>query len=138
MSWNDGISRAMDKYFNETLAEIPDVAIDSIKQGVDSVSEKFFKEVYSSTPVKTGGLQCSFVQTKIDTPSYYGTISTFAGTDSNGVPYEKIANTLNYGTKDCKINPKYFLTNAVRKLKTLDKDIDKLFDKKMEELDKRS
>lgn len=138
MSWNDGISKEMDNYLNEVLSKIPNVAIDSIKQGVDNASEKFFKEVQSSTPVKTGGLQRSFVQTKIDTPSYYGTINTFEGTDSNGVSYEKIANTLNYGTKDCKINPKYFLTNAVRKLKTLDIDIDKLFDKTMEELDKRS
>lgn len=138
MSWNDGISKEMDEYFNEILAEMPEVAIDSIKQGVDNASEKFFNEVYSSAPVKTGGLQRSFVQRKINTSSYYGTISPFEGTDSKGVPYEKIANTLNYGTKDCRINPKYFLTNAVRKLKTLDKDIDKLFDKKMDELDKRS
>ena len=62
----------------------------------------------------------------------------FEGENPEGIPYEKIANALNYGTKDLKINPTYFYTKAIRKLKSIDKDIDKIYEEKMKELDDRS
>lgn len=138
MEWNDGISKEMDKYFNNVLANISEVSIDSIKEVVDKASAQFYNDVQKDTPIRSGGLQKSLVQEKIDTGDYYGTKNMFEGNDANGVPYEKIANILNYGKKDGSIDPKYFVTRAVRKLKSIDKDIDKTYEQKMSELDKRS
>jgi hypothetical protein len=42
----------------------------------------------------------------------------YEGNAPDGTPYAKIANVLNSGTS--KINPKRFITKAVRKLKGLD------------------
>lgn len=139
MSWNDGISKEMDKYCNDILMKIPEVSLESIKEAVDIASNKFYADIENSTPVGiSGGLKDSFKQEKINNTGYYGYRNTFEGEDSNGVPYEKIANVLNYGTHDGRIAPKYFVTKAIRKLKSIDKDTVKIYEQKMKALDERS
>ena len=138
MNWNDGLSAEMNKYVEEVLNNVGDISIESVKKAVDDASKTFYKDVINAAPVKTGGLQKSFIQEDISTPDFYGNINTFKGSDPSGVPYEKIANILNYGTKDGKINPTYFYTKAIRKLKSIDKNINKIYEEKLKELDDRS
>lgn len=138
MEWNDGISKEMDRYINYILGSVVDVSIESIKQVIDKASDTFVNDIQHNIPIKHGGLQKALKQEKMDTKDYYGTKNMFEGTNEEGIPYEKIANVLNYGTKDGRIDPRYFVTTAVRRLKFIDKEIDKTYEQKINELDKRS
>ena len=139
MSWNDGISKEMDKYCNDILMKIPEVSLESVKEAVDIASNTFYNDIEKSTPVGlSGGLKGSFKQEKINNTDYYGYRNIFEGEDPNGVPYEKIANVLNYGTHDGRIEPNYFVTKAIRKLKSIDKNTVKIYEQKMKSLNERS
>ena len=55
MSWNDGLSKEFNTYFENVLGNIENVSIESVKEAVDKASKNFYKEIVNSTPVRTGG-----------------------------------------------------------------------------------
>ena len=130
MSWNDGISKELDDYFNQ-LSEYGDLAIESIKEQIDIEVENLFSQLESTTPRgKTLGLVNSLRKSKVNIRrSWYGYEIEFVGQNRKGVPYQKIANILNYGTSNMKGTR--FISKAIHNLKGLDERIYKRFQNKI-------
>jgi hypothetical protein len=116
--YNDGLTESLGEYFTK-LANVGDLAIESIKEQIDIEAETVEKSLIDNTPHKTGGLKESLRKTKIDSGNNrYGYRLEYEGNAPNGTPYAKIANIINSGTS--KIKPRRFITKAVRKLRGLD------------------
>jgi hypothetical protein len=113
----DGVTKQLEEYF-ESLGRLGDLAVEAVKEQIDIETERTEAELRQNTPKKTGGLAASLTRTNINTPKRYGHRLEYAGADENGVPYEKVANILNYGTST--IAPRRFVTRTVKKLKGLD------------------
>jgi len=124
----NGVTKQLDDYFKE-LEQIGNFAIESIKEQIDIETDKVETLLQTNTPTKTGGLKKSLTRTAINTPSKYGYRLEYNGNDSNGVPYAKIANVLNYGSS--KISPKRFVDKAVKQLKGLDERARKRWQEKL-------
>jgi mRNA-degrading endonuclease RelE of RelBE toxin-antitoxin system len=144
---NDEITNAFDKFYKNVLGQVGEKTKEAIQEEVDNFSEKFERDIINAIPKKTGGLANSLTKVKQARVEWYGYNFEFKGNDKNGVPYEKIANTLNYGRqagvskltgrKYPTITPKRFIEKAVRKLKKLDPAINDNFESKMQELNKK-
>lgn len=116
--YNDGLTESLGEYFTK-LANVGDLAIESIKEQIDIEAETVEKSLIDNTPHKTGGLKESLRKTKVDNRNNrYGYRLEYEGNAPNGTPYAKIANIINSGTS--KIKPRRFITKAVRKLRGLD------------------
>ena len=129
-SWNDGVSKQLTEYF-EQIAEYGDYAIEAIKEQIDIETEKLVKELEQTTPKgKTLGLINSLRQSKIVTKhNWYGYSVEFVGENRQGVPYQKIANILNYGTST--IKGTRFINKAIHNLKSMDSRIYERFQRKI-------
>lgn len=130
MSWNDGISKQLEEYFNE-LGTFGDKAIEAVQEQIDIEIEKLVKQLQETTPKgKTLGLLSSLRNTKITARrNWYGYSVEFEGQDRKGTPYQKIANILNYGTSF--IKGTRFLTKAIHNLKDMDSRIYERFQNKI-------
>lgn len=130
MSWNDGISKELDDYFNQ-LSEYGDLAIKSIKEQIDIEVDNLFSQLESTTPRgETLGLVNSLRKSKVNIRrSWYGYEVEFVGQNRKGVPYQKIANILNYGTSNMKGTR--FISKAIHNLKGMDERIYKRFQNKI-------
>lgn len=126
-NWIDGL-----KDLTVELSKLGNIAKESIKEQIDIDVEEVYKYLVINTPINTGGLLRSLTKTKIDTPERYGYILKYEGENKNGVPYEKIANILNYGS--IKLYPRYFKTKAIRKVKGLDDRIAIRYETKLKDL----
>ena len=113
----EGITKKLSEFF-ESVDNVSDMAIKAVKEQIDIEANQVFQQIKDETPQKTGGLARSLAKNAINTPKRYGYVIKYEGNDPKGVPYEKIANILNYGTST--INPRRFISKAVRKLKGLD------------------
>lgn len=126
MAWNDGTTEQIYEYL-DNLKDLGDVALNAAHAVIDTEIAQFKKRVVSKTPVgPTGGLKASLNFSRITDrgSSYYGQEAIFEGNAPNGEPYEKIANVLNYGTKDGRITGTQFVSNAIRYLKGMDERIE--------------
>lgn len=130
MSWNDGISKQLEEYFNE-LGTFGDKAIEAVQEQIDIEIDKLVRQLQETTPRgKTLGLLNSLRNTKITTRrNWYGYSVEFEGQDRKGTPYQKIANILNYGTSS--IKGTRFLTKAIHNLKDMDSRIYERFQNKI-------
>jgi hypothetical protein len=129
--YNDGLTESLGEYFTK-LANVGDLAIESIKEQIDIEAETVEKSLIDNTPHKTGGLKESLRKTKVDNRNNrYGYRLEYEGNDPEGTPYAKIANILNSGTST--IKPKSFIRKAVRKLKGLDYRANQMFEEKSKE-----
>lgn len=143
MSWNDGITKEMDDYLN-SFDHIGDLALEEFKAVIKEAVTDYFTNVQKWTPQRTGELVKSLVVEEIrDQYKYYGYNVYFKGEDSNGQSYQKIANVLNYGraagvSSTGRAYPaiagRYFISNAIKQLKGLDKRIEIAIDKKLSEV----
>ena len=121
-SWNDGVSKQLAEYF-EQIGEFGDYAIEAIQEQIDLEVEKLIKELETTTPKgATLGLLNSLRKSKITAKyNWYGYSIEFQGENRKGVPYQKIANILNYGTST--IKGTRFINKAIHNLKDMDERI---------------
>lgn len=126
---NDGITDAFQDFF-ESLSEVGDLAIESLKEQIDIETDRSERELKDKTPVgETGGLAKSLTKKTLNKQGQYGYVLEYAGENKDGVPYEKIANILNNGSST--IKPKRFIAKTVRQLKGLDDRAAKRFEEKL-------
>ena len=130
MSWNDGINKEMSEYFN-SLTEKTEQAVEAIKEQIDIEAEEFRKQLEQTAPKgATLGLLNSLRKTKLVVRrKWYGYSVEFEGYNKKGEPYQKIANSLNYGTST--IQGTRFISRAIRKLKGMDERIENRFKTKL-------
>ena len=143
MSWNDGISKEMNDYLN-SFYNIGDLALDEFKAVIKDAVNDYFINVQKWTPRKTSELVQSLVVEEIkDQYKFYGFNVYFKGENSEGQSYQKIANVLNYGraagvSSTGRAYPaiagRYFISNAIKRLRGLDKRIEIAIDKKLSEV----
>lgn len=119
--------------FLENLSHIGRDAINATTEVIDEESTLLFENIKASTPVRTGGLKNSLVKRrKTDNHARYGYIIEYAGYNEQGVPYSKIARTLNKGTKT--VSATRHIDRAIRKLKGLD---DRIYERYLEKIKRR-
>lgn len=128
--WNDGVSKQLAEYF-EDLAEFGDYAVQAVQEQVDLEVEKLINQLEQTTPRgATLGLLNSLKKSKIVARyKWYGYSVEFEGQNRKGVPYQKIANILNYGTSY--IKGTRFINKAIRNLKDMDERIYERFQNKI-------
>ena len=101
---------------------------------VDIEAEIVRAELARNVPRRTGGLARSLIKAKCTVrKNWYGYRIEFEGDDPKGVPYQKIANILNYGTSNFKGTR--FMTKAIRKLRGMDDRIFERFENKIDEIE---
>ena len=129
-SWNDGVSKQLSEYF-ESLENFGDLAVEAIQEQIDIEVEKLVRQLEETTPRgKTLGLLNSIRQTKVVARrNWYGYTVEFEGQDRKGVPYQKIANILNYGTST--IKGTRFINKVIHNLKDMDERIYERFQNKI-------
>lgn len=130
--WNDGVSKQLAEYF-EKLTEFSDYAVQAVQEQVDLEVEKLINQLEQTTPRgATLGLLNSIKKSKIVARyKWYGYSVEFEGQNRKGVPYQKIANILNYGTSY--ITGTRFINKAIRNLKDMDDRIYERFKNKIKE-----
>jgi len=131
-SWNDGVSKQLADYFEE-LGNYGEYAIEAVKEQIDIEVEKLVNQLEQTTPKgATLGLLNSLRQSKIVAKqNWYGYSVEFVGENRKGVPYQKIANILNYGTST--IKGTRFINKAIHNLKDMDARIYERFQRKIKE-----
>jgi hypothetical protein len=129
-SWNDGVSKQLSEYF-EQIGEYGEFAIEAIQEQIDLETEKLVSQLEQTTPRgPTLGLLNSLRKSKITVRhNWYGYSVEFEGENRKGVPYQKIANILNYGTST--IKGTRFINKAIRNLKDMDERIYNRFQNKI-------
>lgn len=129
-SWNDGVSKQLAEYFEE-ISSLGDYAIEAIQEQIDIEVENLIKVLESTTPRgATLGLLNSIRHSKITAKyNWYGYSVEFEGQNRKGVPYQKIANILNYGSSTVKGTR--FINKAIHNLKDMDERIYERFQTKM-------
>lgn len=130
MAWNDGVSKELEEYFNN-IGTFGDKAIEAVKEQIDIEVNKLVLQLESTTPRgATLGLLNSLRNSRITAKrNWYGYSVEFVGQDIKGVPYQKIANILNYGTSF--IKGTRFITKAIHNLKNMDERIYERFQTKI-------
>ena len=130
MAWNDGVSKELEEYFNN-IGTFGDKAIEAVKEQIDIEVNKLVLQLESTTPRgATLGLLNSLKNSRITAKrNWYGYSVEFVGQDRKGVPYQKIANILNYGTSF--IKGTRFITKAIHNLKNMDERIYERFQTKI-------
>lgn len=129
MSWNDGISKELNDYF-ESIQNFGEQAVAALQEQIDIEADEF-RQVLEQTSPKgaTLGLLNSLRKTKlVARRNWYGYSVEFEGSNRKGEPYQKIANILNYGTSN--IKGTRFISRAIRKLKGMDDRIAQRFKNK--------
>jgi len=113
----------------ESLSSIGDMSKAAVREQVDIEAEKVRDILARTAPRDTGGLARSLRKVEITTRAkWYGWRIEFEGDDPNGVPYQKIANVLNFGSST--IQGTRFISKAIRKLKGMDARIVERFENK--------
>ena len=130
MAWNDGVTKELKEYFDE-IGSYGELAVEAIQEQVDIEVHKLVLQLEATTPKgATLGLLNSLRNAKITTrKSWYGYYVEFEGQNRKGVPYQRIANILNYGTSY--IKGTRFVTKAIHNLKGMDQRIYERFKKKI-------
>ena len=140
----DDFEREFNNLFDmisENIHEIRGVVEEEIEKKANAV----FMDMKRNTPVKSGRLQRSLTIKQLNQGSeYFGYKIEYSGDNANGDSNEKIARILNSGHGSY-VNKNtgrsvpaqagvHFITNAVRKLKPLSKNIEKAIDKKLDDI----
>ena len=127
MSWNDGVSKELSDFL-ESVGKIGGKSKEAIKEQVDIEAEAVKAALERTAPRgKTGGLLRSLAKAEVTTRlHWYGYRLEFEGNDPQGVPYQKIANVLNFGSST--IQGTRFISKAIRKLRGMDNRIAERFE----------
>lgn len=120
--------------FLDSATAAGDLALEAFKQTIDEATREYAVKVtdnVNAQHVDTGALAASFtVEPVTDRGSkFYGHRAEFKGDNQRGVPFQKIANVLNYGrpAKKTRAGRAYgaiagsnFIGEAIRRLRGLD------------------
>ena len=119
----------------ESLKGIGGAAKGAVREQVDIEAERVREILQRTAPRgETGGLARSLRKVEITTrKNWYGFRIEFEGDNPKGVPYQKIANVLNFGSSY--IQGTRFISKAIRKLKGMDARIAERFDSKLNEIE---
>jgi hypothetical protein len=134
MSWNDGVSKELNDYF-ESLGKKSEMAVEALQEQIDIEAEEIRKELEATAP-KGATFRLLNSPTKIRLTArkeWYGYSVTFEGKNRHGEPYQKLANILNYGTSHTQvlsIQGTRFISRAIRNLRGMDARIAERFNKK--------
>jgi len=133
MSWNDGATKELGNFF-DNLSRVGDVAVGAVKAQIDDEADRVHAELERTVPRgETGGLAKSLTKNEItDRRDWYGHRIIFDGEDKHGVPYQRIANILNSGTRHK--SGKRFITKAIRRLRNMS---DRINDRIDDEINKK-
>lgn len=113
------VNDELNKFMEESLKPLGNAAIEATKEVIDEEARSLYENIKAGTPVRTGGLVGSLaIKRKTDKPNRYGYVVAYEGYNEQGVPYSKIARTLNKGTKT--ISAIRHIDRAIRKLKGID------------------
>lgn len=131
-SWNDGVSKQLAEYF-EQIGEYGEFAVEAMQEQIDLETANLVAQLEQTTPRgPTLGLLNSLRKSKITVRhNWYGYSIEFEGENRKGVPYQKIANILNYGSST--IKGTRFINKAIRNLKDMDERIYDRFQKKIKQ-----
>jgi len=129
MSWNDGVSKELNDYF-ESLGKKSEMAVEALQEQIDIEAEEIRKELEATAPKgATLGLLNSLTKVRLTArKEWYGYSVTFEGKNRRGEPYQKLANILNYGTSH--IQGTRFISRAIRNLRGMDARIAERFSNK--------
>ena len=134
MSWNDGVSKELNDYFDgieHVCADLRGVA----EKVIDEKANAFYEQVENKTPYDSGGLKDAWEMKSIKDRGggFYGYSAEFKGETLDGQPYQKIANVLNYGRKARKgyFSGTFFVTKAIKKLKGMSGEIEAAIEKEL-------
>ena len=121
---NEKLTKGIEQIIVKELQPIEEKMLKVITEEIDKAATDVYDYLKATTPIgASGGLNKSLKKKKSTRKNYYGYDIIYEGEDSKGVPYQKIANILNYGTKDGRLAPKYFIARAQRRLRGLDDKI---------------
>lgn len=135
---NKNIGVMLDAHLKEITEKSKKAAIEAYVEVIDKEAEQCFQNIKEDTPESdslettkdVGNLKSSILKEKINDPNKYGYKIYFDGYNSKGVAYQKIANALNSGAtlkSGGIIEPRWFISKAVHKLKNMDLRINKKF-----------
>jgi len=129
MGWNDGVTKELSEFL-ESVGTVGAKSIEAIKTQIDIEAEAVHKQLLSmgSTPRGvTLGLINSLVKVEVtNRKNWYGYRIEYEGKNAKGVPYQRIANILNFGSST--IQGKRFISKAIRKLRGMDDRIAERFE----------
>ena len=132
MGWIDGVTKELNDYL-ESVGKIGNKSKEAIKEQVDIEAEVVRAELERTAPRDTGGLVRSLIKAKCTVRrNWYGYRIEFEGEDPKGVPYQRIANILNYGSST--IKGTRFIAKAIRKLRGMDERIAERFENRANEI----
>ena len=125
MGWNDGTTKEIADYL-ESVGNMAGKSIEAIMQQVDIEAETLKAQLLKTAPRRYGGLVSSLVKVEVtNRHEWYGYRLEFEGNDVHGVPYQRIANVLNFGSST--IKGTRFISKAIRRLRGMDDRIAKRF-----------
>jgi len=126
MGWSDGVTKELFEFL-ESVGQAAGKSKAAVKEQVDIEAEAVRAALAQTAPKATGGLVRSLVKAEVtNRKNWYGYRLEFEGSDKAGVPYQKIANILNFGSSTTKGTR--FIPKAIRKLRGMDDRIVKRFE----------
>ena len=130
MAWNDGVTKELHDYL-ESVGNMAGKSKEVIKQQVDIEAEALREQLARTTPRRYGDLVRSLSKVEVtNRHNWYGWRIEFVGNNKNGVPFQKIANILNFGSST--IKGKRFISKAIRILRGMDDRIAKRFEQEVD------
>ena len=100
---------------------------------VDIEAEVVRAELERNAPRRTGALARSLIKANCTVRrNWYGYRIEFEGENEDGIPFQKIANILNFGSST--IKGTRFITKAIRKLRGMDQRILERYEKMADEV----
>jgi hypothetical protein len=109
---------ALSQFIAANLASIGKHAVSAYVEVITEESNNLYETLKRTTPMNTGGLKASLSIKSVRKGSRFGFVVSYEGYNEKGVPYARIANTLNSGTKS--IRATRHINRAIRLLKGID------------------
>jgi len=126
MAWNDGVTKTLADYL-ESIGDMAGKSKEAIKQQVDIEAEGLRNQLHKTAPRRYGDLVRSLSKVEVtNRHNWYGYRLEFSGNNKDGVPFQRIANVLNFGSST--IKGTRFISKAIRKLRGMDDRIAKRFE----------
>ena len=126
MGFNDGVTKELNDYL-ESIGNMAGKSKEALKQQVDIEAEALKAQLLKTTPKRFGNLVRSLTKAEVtNRHNWYGWRLEFVGNDKAGVPFQKIANILNFGSST--IKGTRFISKAIRMLRGMDDRIAKRFE----------
>lgn len=107
-------------YLAGLSSDLAPAVIEAVKEELDAIGDETFEKIREGTPVNTGALKNSLRKERIEKKGKYGTRIFYDGYNSDGVPFQLIANSLNKGGAETSFQATHHIDKAVKGLKGMD------------------